>query len=133
MTIGMTYKESGKLENYLGGTVLEVEAAKDRFLTDAKDKSKKAVLHHIPHTSGKRRHAHRKPMHKDVQAQLVPDKIYGGKRVRVRGGRATGSIWHILNNGRHGAVGTHFMDKAISDIEAGLDPLLDAALSEEFK
>jgi len=129
---GLKYTESDKLEDFLGGTILGAEAAKNHFLKDAANKAKDAVKRHIPRTVGVRRHNKRKRLVDDIQAGLVDDKIYGGKRARVRGGRHTGSIWHLVDKGTRHSRGTNFMDKAMLDIESQIDPLLDAALSEEF-
>jgi len=129
----MRYSASDKIEDFTGKTVLEVEAAKKRFLEDAKKQGKAAVQRHIPKSVGKRRHINRKAMQKDIEARIVKDKIFGGKRTRIRGGRQTGRLWHILNDGTYRFRGTRFMDKALADMESGLDAALDAALSEEFK
>jgi len=131
--MGIRSNESGKLDSFLDGTVQAVENAKLATLKKAASDTKKAVIARMPLTNGKRRHKHRKRMVDGVQAQLVPDKIYGGKRVRVRGDRQTGSLWHILNNGTYRQQATHFLDKAMADVEAGLDATLDIALREEYK
>jgi len=120
------------LENFLDDTVLATEAAKNKFLKKAAKDTKSAVLKHIPRTVGKRLHSREVRLVDDVQARLVKDKIFGGERVRVRGGKHTGTLWHIVNNGTYRSKATHFMDKAIADVEAGLDANLDIALSDEF-
>jgi len=127
------YSDSDKLENFLDSTASDVEAAKNHFLKAAADKTKAAVKRHIPRTAGVRRHTGRKRMVDDIQAGLVEDKIYGGKRARVRGGRQTGALWHIANNGTHRSRGTNFMDKAMADVEGQIDSALDVALGEEFR
>jgi len=120
------------MENFLSGTVLEVEAAKKRFLNDAKNKTKAAVSRNMPRTAGVRRHQHRKRFIDDIQASLVDDKEFGGKRALVRGGRDTGTLWHILNNGTRRSRATNFMDKAIADVDGKLDATLDIVMREEF-
>jgi len=95
----------------------------------------------MPVSTGKRRHKNRKTLKQDVTAGLVADKIYGGKRVRIRGGQATGSLWHILSNGRlvlgrsraFQWRGTGFLDKAMQEIDQDTGELLDIAMSNEFK
>ena len=132
MKAGLTITDSDKLEDFLGGTVLSVEEAKNQFLKNAANKTKAAVHRHIPRSMGKRRHTGRKPLHQDIQAGLVDDKVYGGKRARVRGGRHTGPLWHIVDQGTRRSRGRNFMSKAMADVEGGLDAALDIALSEEF-
>ena len=132
--MGINIKESEKLDKFLADTSLAAENAKLEFLKESSKIAKAAVLKHIPRTMGVRRHTHRKPMHKDVQAGLAPDKKFGGKRMRVRGGRQTGRLWHILNDGAHRRnQPTHFIDKAMRDIEGDIDALLDKTLRGEFK
>jgi len=128
----MSYKDKGNLDEFTAETAYMVEQAKEKSLKSIAKYGKDAVQRHIPRTVGKRRHTHRKPLHKDIQAGLVADKIYGGKRVRIRGGKHTGTIWHILNNGTYRIPATHFLDNAIAEIDAVTDEKLDIALSEEF-
>ena len=132
--MGLTIKDSEKLDKFLDDASLAAETAKIKFLKAAATVTKAAVLKHIPRTIGHRRNAVRKPMHQDIQAGLATDKKFGGKRMRVRGGRQTGRLWHILNNGAHRRnLPTHFIDKAMRDVEGEIDGLLDKALSEVFK
>ena len=130
---GMRYNDSGKLEDFLDGTVLSTEKAKLNTLKKAAKDTKAAVRNRMPLTTGPRRHLKRKRMIDDIEAGLVDDKIHGGKRARVRGGRQTGPLWHILNNGTYRTRATNFINKAMADVESSLDATLDMALGEEFR
>jgi len=127
------FSDSSKLEDFLDGTAKEVESAKNHFMKAVVKKGKDAVKRHIPRTVGVRRHAGRKRMVDDVQASLVEDKKFGGKRVRIRGGRQTGPLWHIVDKGTYRSRGTRFIGKAMTDIDNQIDPALDAAMREELR
>jgi len=134
MKAGLRYKDSGKLDTFIEDISTSTEAAKDKFLKKAGKEAKHAVIKHIPRdTSTRRRNAGRVRLADDVRANLVTDKDFGGKMMRIRGGKATGTLWHLVDSGgRWNRKPTNFMDKAIADVDGVLDPLLGIALSEEF-
>lgn len=40
------------------------------------------------------------------------------KRMEVGGGKETGTLWHIVNDGTYRTNATHFMDNVVSKIDA---------------
>ena len=134
MKAGLRFSDADKLEPFLKDISTSTEAAKDKFLKRAGKETKNAVQKHIPRDiSVPRRNAGRVRLVDNVTDRLVPDKDFGGKKMRVSGGKATGTLWHVVDGGgRWNRKPTNFMDKAIADVDGVLDPLLDIAMSEEF-
>ena len=56
----------------------------------------------------------KKHMYQDVI--ITRSKRY--KKVEVGGGRETGSLWHIVNDGTYRTKATHFMSNIINRIES---------------
>ncbi|PHV69776.1 hypothetical protein CS063_13745 [Sporanaerobium hydrogeniformans] len=63
----------------------------------------------------------------DVQSRIVKDK-FGYDVLKVGGGSATGTKWHIVNDGNYGNQGTHFMDRAIERSQPEIEELIDEEL-----
>jgi len=135
MQIGMRIKDSDKLETFLADTSHSAEKAKEKFLKKAGRETAKTVRNHIPRdNSSPRRHAGRVRLADDVRDRLVTDKQFGGKQIRVSGGKPTGTLWHILDKGGYkNRRPTNFMAAAMADVDSKIDPLLDIALGEEFR
>ena len=81
-----------------------------------------------PDLGAKGKSSRRRPhLADDIQSRIVSDS-FGYKRVRVSGGRKTGTIWHIVNDGTSRSKGTHFMDKSILETEEEIGQVLDEAM-----
>jgi HK97 gp10 family phage protein len=129
MAMGLRIEETGgSLEAYLNNTLQVTEDAKNKLLKKSAAKTKAAVIRYIPR-SIKPKKGRSVRMADDVQAGVVEDRIYGGKMVRVRGGKKTGTLWHIVNDGTSRNKASHFMDKALAEVESELDGMIDAAMN----
>jgi len=123
---GIRFKDGDKLDVYLDKIVNATEKGKNKYLDLAKNETKKAIVRHMPKSKKPRRNVR---MINDVYAGKQEDKEYGGKRAIVRGKQTTGRLWHLVNDGGwKNRQPTHFMDKAISDVDAMRDSLIDKAL-----
>jgi len=135
MPTALRYTESAdsdKFDVFIGDVVRVTEDSKNKFLNKMQTEAKDAVLRHIPrsaYTHG-RRGKERVHLADDVESALVPDDDFGGRRVRTRGGKKTGSLWHIVSDGTYRSKANHFMDKAMGDIEKKIDAALDEAMRD---
>lgn len=69
-------------------------------------------------------HAH---MADDVVIKIGKDK-YGYRYAKVGGGKQTGTLWHIVNDGTYKNNATHFMDNVISESENEIQAIIDQEL-----
>ena len=74
-------------------------------------------------------HHSNKPIHMadDVVIKTGKDK-YGYKYAKVGGGKHTGTLWHIINDGTYRTKATHFMDRTISETEGEIQSIIDEEL-----
>lgn len=70
-------------------------------------------------------------MANDVTVKIAKDK-YGYKLVKIGGGKQTGTLWHIVNDGTYRSKATHFMDKLIQESEAEVQQIIDEELRKVF-
>lgn len=63
----------------------------------------------------------------DVVIKTGKDK-YGYRYAKVGGGKKTGTLWHIVNDGTYKNKATHFMDNVISETSSEVDGIIDQEL-----
>lgn len=63
----------------------------------------------------------------DVVIKIGRDK-YGYRYAKVCGGKQTGTLWHIVNDGTYKNNATHFMDNVISESENEIQAIIDQEL-----
>jgi HK97 gp10 family phage protein len=129
-------EDAGGIDAFIQSTVTATEEAKNTFLKATAKETKAAVIKHVPKSTpvtlrrGKERTASHVHMKDDVVASVVEDKKYGGKMARIRGGRRTGTLWHLVNDGTYRSQASHFIDKAMNDVDDMIDGLLDNAMKD---
>jgi HK97 gp10 family phage protein len=67
----------------------------------------------------------------DVVIKFTKDK-FGYRIIKVQGGKKTGTLWHVVNDGTFRNRATHFMDNAISSSEEEIQQILDEELRKVF-
>ena len=135
MSMKMRYEDSDRLEVMLGSTV---NACGEIGLTIQKRAAKivktKVVskLNELRTKTGREDYKH---MADDVQIRTTKDR-YGGTVVKVSGGRKTGSLWHIVNDGSYNVraekrnTATHFMDISLNEVENEIENIIDEELTK---
>lgn len=68
----------------------------------------------------------------DVIAKTGKDK-YGYRYAKVSGGKATGTLWHIVNDGTFKNQATHFMDDAIRESQEEIENIIDQQLRKAIE
>ena len=71
-------------------------------------------------------------MAEDVIISRSKDK-FGNKVVKICGGKQTGTLWHIVNDGTYRSKATHFMDKTINDTNSNVESIIDQKLGRHFE
>lgn len=68
----------------------------------------------------------------DVVIKTGKDK-YGYRYAKVGGGKKTGTLWHIVNDGTYKNKATHFMDNVISETSSEVDGIIDQELRRSIE
>lgn len=68
----------------------------------------------------------------DVVVRTGKDK-YGYRYAKIQGGKQTGTLWHIVNDGTYRSRATHFIDKSISEADKDIQEAIDTPLKERFE
>lgn len=129
MSMKMRYEDTDKLEVMLGSISRDCEKAGLDAQKECAKVVKREVIRRLSsiRTPDKEARERIKHMADDVQVSTTKDK-YGGTVVKVRGGKATGTLWHIVNDGTYRSEPTHFMDLALSSVENELEKIIDEKL-----
>ena len=125
----MRYIDSDKLEVVLGTLSRECERAGLDAQKEGAQVVKSEVIKRLNaiRTSDEKARTRIKHMCDDVQISTRKDE-WGGTVVKVQGGKTTGTLWHIVNDGTYRTEPTHFMDLALNSIENDLENILDKHL-----
>lgn len=120
---GIVIKEDAdKLGVFLNGIIFETEEVARKTLREAAALTKDAVIRHLPRSNNdKEGHVH---MQDDVHASVRKSKD-GGLYASVKGGKKTGTLWHLVNDGTYHSRATHFMDKAMAEVGPEIEAILD--------
>lgn len=70
-----------------------------------------------------KRYNGRPAMADDVKVSVIT--VNGRKVARVYGGKKTGTLWHLVNDGTLHAMGIHFIDGALARLDGSIDKLWD--------
>lgn len=134
MAVKMRFESDDSFELFLSEIVGATEEAQELYLKEAGKKLKGNIVRNLDRlrTTGNRGSRDKagsqyKHMADDVQARVVKDK-YGGRVMRVSGGRLTGTLWHIVNDGTYRSRPTHFMDDALQQTETDLPGIVEAVM-----
>jgi len=122
-------EDDDKLNAYLESILIDSVEAEREMLEKSGDRLKALVeieLNKIRRSVTKR-YKDRPAMADDVRKNIRTGK-WGHKYVRVSGGKKTGTLWHLVNDGTLHTHGTHFMDKALQNMDKDIDKIWDETL-----
>lgn len=121
----MNIAENDSLEVFLKGIVADSEETEKKILKETGERLKKITIAEL----NKLRTMKVKGVHMadDVRVSVRTDK-YGDKYVRVSGGPRTGTLWHIVNDGNLHSTPTHFMDRALQQMDENIDEIWNQSM-----
>lgn len=122
-------EDGDKLNAFIESLAIEAGETETTMLQKGGDKLKGLVeteLNKLRRSVGKR-YKGRPAMADDVRRNIRTNK-WGQKSVRISGGKKTGTLWHIVNDGTLHTRGTHFMDKALQNMDKDIDKIWDETL-----
>lgn len=117
-------EDTDTLEVFLAEMSKESGELGTKMLNVAGEKTKDIIVANL----GKHRRAlavrynGRPAMADDVKLSIRTDK-YGEKYAKVMGGKKTGTLWHIVNDGNLHSQPTHFMDNALKELDGKIDDI----------
>lgn len=129
MGFNVTFEDDQGLQMYLTQIQKEAEMTREEMLRKSGDILKEFVVAEL--------NKHRRPlavrykgrpaMADDVKKTIRTNK-WGEKYVSVRGGKMTGTLWHLVNDGNLHSTPTHFMDNAIAKFDREIDKIWDEVM-----
>ncbi|CAK7084189.1 HK97 gp10 family phage protein [Tissierella sp.] len=128
MGFKIEHKENDKdsFDVFLSGIEHESKEIEKKMLEEAGERVKEYVVANL--NKHKRvlakRYKGRPAMADDVKVSVITDKN-GNKVARVMGGKKTGTLWHLVNDGHLHAMGTHFIDGAMARLDGTIEDLWD--------
>lgn len=127
--VDYTEKDSNTFEVFLKGISAESEEAERKMLKEAGEHVKKSVVANLNkhRRSLAKRYRGRPAMADDVKISTRKDRN-GNLAAKVQGGKKTGSLWHLVNDGHLYAQPTHFMDNALKSLDNDIDDMWDKVM-----
>lgn len=131
MALKVIYKESDvdSFNIFLRSIEFESEEIEKKMLKEAGEEVKISIVKELNRhrrVLGKR-YEGRPAMADDVKVSIRTGK-WGDRYVRVMGGKRTGTLWHLVNDGTLHTQGTHFMDRALARLDGDIDEIWDKAM-----
>jgi len=124
----MSYKikstESEEIEVFLNEIMGVTEEIEERFLKRAAEVEKRNIVKNLNILRAETNDPEHKHMADDVSYRIVKDR-YGGKVARIRGGRKTGTKWHLVNDGTYRSKATHFIDTAMKQSDEEIEQIFE--------
>lgn len=123
MGLNVNYDEDREgLDVFLTGIQIESEKIEKGMLQKSGDMVRDLVVAEL--NKHKRvlavRYKGRPALADDVSRTIRTTK-WGDKYVSIRGGKKTGTLWHIVNDGTLHSRGTHFLDRAMKQMDDNID------------
>lgn len=131
MSFNIDYQEKDKdgFNVFLSAIITDCEETERKMLREAGNKAKERIVANL--NRHKRalavRYKNRPAMADDVKVSVRKDK-YGDLVARVGGGKMTGTLWHLVNDGNLHSTATHFMDSAIKELDNSIDGIWDEVI-----
>jgi HK97 gp10 family phage protein len=136
MSMKIRFEGGDKMEVELGqipreseNAGIEIQKKCAKIIKNSVEKRLRSISQKSAHANSKKRR--RVHMADDVRTMTKKDK-YGDIIVKVQGGKQTGTLWHIVNDGTYRSRATHFMDGALADCEAAVESAVDEELRKVF-
>lgn len=138
MSLSMNYIDSDKLEVFLGKLETDCKSVGDQIQEKSAEIIKARIVGQldkirsspgVTKNRSSKNQARYKHMADDVKITKRKDE-FGERTVRVQGGKKTGTLWHLVNDGTYRSNATHFMDKALQEAEPEIQAIIDAGLSK---
>jgi HK97 gp10 family phage protein len=113
-------EDGDTLDVFLRGIEIESEELGKSMLKVVGNKAKELVIANLEKHRRVLAVRHKPALADDVKLSIRTDK-FGEKYAKVMGGKQTGTLWHIVNDGNLHSRPTHFLDNAMKKIDESID------------
>lgn len=113
-------EDGDTLDVFLRGIEIESEELGKSMLKVVGNKAKELVIANLEKHRRVLAVRHKPALADDVKLSIRTDK-FGKKYAKVMGGKQTGTLWHIVNDGNLHSRPTHFLDNAMKKIDESID------------
>ena len=121
--MGLNFTVTGDnktLEAFITGIAKDAEDIGDKMIKTVGEIAKKLVIAELNKHRRVLAIRHRPALADDVKLSIRKDK-YGDRVARISGGKKTGTLWHIVNDGNLHSRPTHFIDNAMKKLDEAID------------
>jgi len=117
------------LEVFLQGVLSESDEIEKKMLKMAAERAKELVVSNLNKHRRilAKRYKDRPAMADDVKISIASDR-WGDRSAKVMGGKKTGTLWHIVNDGNLYSTPTHFLDIALNQLDNEIDSIWDSVM-----
>lgn len=127
MSFKIEYKsnDADSFDVFLSGIEQESEEIERKMLKEVGEQVKEFVVANLNKHRRilAKRYYNRPAMADDVKVSVIT--VNGRKVARVMGGKKTGTLWHLVNDGTLHAMGIHFIDGAMARLDGTIEDLWD--------
>lgn len=129
MGFNMTFEDDDKLQVYLSEIIQDGERSEKEMLKETGEKLKGFIEQNlnVHRRTLAVRYKGRQAMADDVKLSIRTNPG-GVKYARLSGGKMTGTLWHLVNDGTLHTNGTHFMDGALARLDGDIEKVWDKIL-----
>ena len=113
-------EDGDTLDVFLRGIEIESEELGKSMLKVVGNKAKELVIANLEKHRRVLAVRHKPALADDVKLSIRTDR-FGEKYAKVMGGKQTGTLWHIVNDGNLHSRPTHFLDNAMKKIDESID------------
>lgn len=135
MSMRLRYEDGGKLNVMLDNMINACDETGQSIQHRLAKVVKARIVGNLNRLRSKTQEEDYKHMADDVHINVAKNK-YGDKVLKVQGGKRTGTLWHIVNDGSYNMLvgkrnrATHFIDDALKDAESEIDNIIDDELQK---
>ena len=131
MSFKLDYGENSgdTLDIYLSEIIKDSERTEKDMLKEASEKVKEFIVANLNRHRRTLaiRYKGRPAMADDVKVSIRTGQ-WGGKTAKISGGKMTGTLWHLVNDGNLYSSPTHFIDNALARLDSDIDSIWDKTM-----
>lgn len=126
MGFEINYREDNEdtLETYLSAIADDSNKTQEEVLKEAGEQVKKYIVANL--------NRHRRALAKRYKGRpAMADDVKVKKSkgtAKIQGGKMTGTLWHLVNDGNLHSTPTHFMDGALAKLDGSIDKIWDKVM-----
>jgi len=113
-------KDTDVLEAFITGIRKDADDIGDNMIKVVGEIARKIVIAELNKHRRVLAVRHRPALADDVKLSIRKDK-FGERYAQVSGGKRTGTLWHIVNDGNLYSRPTHFLDNAMQKLDEAID------------